>query len=480
MFIVLAVGFILAFSARWALAYFGLSCFEQVVFHTKVPLEGTNKSFIWNWIKTCVLKGLLFAVIFTVPCIFAFYRNHFMIIGLIVFAICIIYGLIKAGIVGFAVNLFRGTDIYERFYVDGKNVNITFPEKKRNLLLLYVESMETTYTSGENGGNYKSDLLPEITDLAKEHLNFSHQEKLGGAHGVAGTGWTTGGLVGQSSGVPLCVPLFSLPFTENSEFLPGAYGLGDILEKEGYEQEFLCGSDAVFGGRKFYYDKHGNYKIFDLGEARAQGKIPADYREFWGYEDEKLFAIAKEELTRLAGTGKPFNLTMLTVDTHHPYGYVDRNYQDEYPEQLSNIIRGESRKVGEFIDWLKEQPFYEDTTVIITGDHLSMAEEYVSGTYDRRYERTVLNAFIHSMVETSHNKNRVFTSFDMYPTILAAMGAKVEGGRLGLGVDLFTGEKTIAEEIGLKRFDKELRKQSKFFKKNIIRVEKEPPVLKLS
>lgn len=463
------VGFVLAFSARWALAYFGLSCFEQVVFHTKVPLEGTNTEFIGNWIRTCVIKGVVCTAILTVPCLIPFYWNHYMIISLICFAICIIYGLIKVGIVGFFINFFRHTNLYEKYYVDGKNVNITFPEKKRNLILLYVESMETTYTSKENGGNYKSDLMPEISALARENLNFSHQDNLGGAYCVAGTGWTTGGLVGQSAGVPLCIPLDILPFTENTEFLPGAYGLGDILKKEGYEQEYLIGSDAVFGGRKFYYDKHGAYKIFDLGEARRQGKIPADYREFWGYEDEKLFAFAKEEVTRLAQTGKPFNLTILTVDTHHPYGYVDRNYSQEYPEQLSNIIRSSSKKVGEFIDWLKEQPFYEDTTILISGDHLSMAEEYICSTYDKNYDRTVLNAFIHPQAKAAHNKNRTFTSFDMYPTILRAMGAKIEGNRLGLGVDLFSDERTIAEEIGLARFDKELRKQSKYYKNHVVK-----------
>ena len=161
----------------------------------------------------------------------------------------------------YIVNQFLTTDLYEKYYVDGKNVNISFPEKKRNLIILYVESLETTYTSKENGGNYASDLIPEVTSLAKENLNFSHQEKLGGAYVVAGTGWTTGGLVAQSSGVPLCVPFQIHSFNDDRDFLPGAYALGDILEKEGYEQEFLIGSEAVFGGRKFYYDKHGHFQI---------------------------------------------------------------------------------------------------------------------------------------------------------------------------------------------------------------------------
>lgn len=468
MFLLSLTGFALALSASWAYNYFGLSCFEQIIFHLKVPLEGTNTQFLKDWLRICLLKAVIFATALYLPCYIPAYGQYYEEICVGSFVFSILFALYKIKLVEYIVNQFRSTDLYEKYYVDGKKVNITFPEKKRNLILLYVESLETTYTSKENGGNYASDLIREITELAKEHLNFSHQEKLGGAHVVAGTGWTTGGLVAQSSGVPLCIPLNSHSYSDATDFLPGAYTLGDILQKEGYEQEFLIGSEAAFGGRKFYYDKHGNYQIFDLKEARRQGKIPEDYREFWGYEDEKLFAFAKEEITRLAQGEKPFNFTMLTVDTHHPYGYVDRNYEEEYPERLSNIIRGNAKKIGAFVEWLKEQPFYEDTTIMISGDHLSMAAEYIGDTYDKNYDRTTMNVFVNSMAETAYNKNRIFTSFDMYPTILRAMGAEIEGGRLGLGVDLFSGQKTVAEEIGLEKLDKELRKQSQYFRNEIV------------
>lgn len=468
MFILSVLGFILAISAKWAYDYFGLSCFEQIVFHLKVPLEGTNPQVFKDWIRQCFLKGLVIALILAVPCILPGYGSYYGAICKLAFAATVIYALLKVQIVQYIINQFRTTDLYENNYVNGKDVNITFPGKKRNLILLYAESMETTYTSKENGGDYQEDLIPEISALAKEHLNFSHQEKLGGAHVVAGTGWTTGGLVAQSAGVPLCVPFNGPNYKEGVAFLPGAYCLGDVLKKEGYEQEFLIGSDAPFGGRKFYYDTHGEYQIFDIKEAKKQGRLPEDYRVFWGYEDEKLFEFAKEEVTRLSKCGKPFNFTMLTVDTHHPNGYADRNYREEYPERLSNIIRGSSRMMGAFLEWLKEQPFYEDTTIVIAGDHTSMAAEYIRNTFNKNYNRTVFNTFIHSVAKTENNKNRLFTSFDMYPTILSAMGAEIEGDRLGLGVNLFSGRKTIAEEMGLAKLDQELRKQSKYYKEQIV------------
>ena len=363
-------------------------------------------------------------------------------------------------------------DLYEKYYVDGKNVKITFPTKKRNLILLYVESLETTYASKEKGGNYKEDLIEEITQLAEEHLNFSHQSRLGGYHVVAGTGWTTGGIVASTSGLPLTVPLTIRRFSDDKPFLPGAYVLGDILKKEGYQQEYLIGSDALFGGRKFYFDTHGNYHIFDLKEAYNEHKLPEDYHVFWGYEDEKLFTFAKEEILRLSQNNQPFNFTMLTVDTHHPYGYKDTHYKNQYPEQLSNIIRGNSIKIGEFIEWLKKQPFYNDTIIVIMGDHTSMAAEYIHKTYDSDYERTVMNVIINSQKKAAFNHQRLFTAFDLYPTILNAMGVEIENDQLGLGVSLFSGKKTLAEEMGLPKLDQQLRQQSVFYKNKIREVKR--------
>lgn len=469
-FIFILIGLSLAFSASWALGYFGLSCFEQIIFHLKVPLEGTNTEFIFDWIKICFLKALLISCMITIPVFFITeYAIFFSTISYIILVLCLLYGAWKVGIFGFILNLFRSTNLYEKYYVDGNKVAINFPDKKRNLIYLYVESLETTYAAKNDGGAYSDDLIKEITDLAKDNINFSHTEKLGGAHIVAGTGWTTGGLVAQSSGVPLTVPMNIKRFSDRTSFLPGAYALGDILKKEGYNQEYLIGSDAIFGGRKFYFDKHGEFKIFDLNTAYKEKKIPKDYKVFWGYEDEKLFQFAKEEISELAQKEKPFHFTMLTVDTHHPYGFKDQHYMNEYPERLSNIIRESSKKIGEFIDWLKQQPFYENTTIVITGDHTSMAAQYINQTYDRNYDRTIFNTIINSVTQPKDTKNRIFTSFDMFPTTLSAMGANVEGNKLGLGVNLFSSEQTLAERIGLANLDKELRKQSKFYKKHILK-----------
>ena len=119
--------------------------------------------------------------------------------------------------------------------------------------------------------------------------------------------------------------------------------------------------------------------------------------------------------------------------------------------------------INEFIDWVKEQDFYDNTTIIITGDHLTMQENFYN--IDDNYTRTVYNAFINSRVVPSNEKNRVFTTMDMFPTTLASLGASIEGDRLGLGTNLFSDKRTLAEEYGIQKLNKELKKNSNYYYK---------------
>ena len=121
-----------------------------------------------------------------------------------------------------------------------------------------------------------------------------------------------------------------------------------------------------------------------------------------------------------------------------------------------------------FVNWLKKQSFYKNTTIVIAGDHLTMDNEYIQRNVDENYERTVYNCFINSKTETENLKNRVFTSFDMFPTTLSAIGCEIGGERLGLGTNLFSQKPTLAEEIGYDELSYQLDLSSKYYIKNFL------------
>ena len=129
------------------------------------------------------------------------------------------------------------------------SVNITFPEQKRNLIYIFLESMEMTYADKENGGAFKQNVIPELTQLAQENEDFSGKSsKLNGGYSMPGTTWTMGAMFGQTSGLPLNISIDGNSMDTQDSFFPGITTLGDILQNEGYSQTLLIGSEATFGG----------------------------------------------------------------------------------------------------------------------------------------------------------------------------------------------------------------------------------------
>ena len=168
----------------------------------------------------------------------------------------------------------------------------------------------------------------------------------------------------------------------------------------------------------------------------------------------------------MAKQDKPFAFTMLTVDSHHVDGYMCKYCENTYPEQYENVLACASKQLSAFVKWIQAQDFYENTTIVISGDHPTMDGEYIARNVPSSYDRKVYNCFINAKAEAVNAKNREFTSFDIFPTTLAAMGCQIEGDRLGLGTNLFSDIPTLCEEMGMTEFAIELSKKSNYYNKN--------------
>ena len=64
-------------------------------------------------------------------------------------------------------------DFIESYYVDPATVDLVFPEKKRNLIFIYLESMEMTFANREVGGAFDENVIKNLTLLSQENENFS-------------------------------------------------------------------------------------------------------------------------------------------------------------------------------------------------------------------------------------------------------------------------------------------------------------------
>ena len=386
---------------------------------------------------------------------------------LIFLILSILYSFSILKIMNYISKQFQLSTLFEDYYVNPRDVEITFPENKKNLIYIYVESLEMSSASIKNGGLISNDsYIPNLEKVAQDNINFSDKNNLGGAHQVSGTGWTVAGMVATTSGIPLKIAIDQNEYIGYESFLPGAYSLGEILKENGYKNYIMMGSDSDFGGRKDYFKQHGDYEIFDYNWALHHKKIDKGYYVWWGFEDKKLYDFAKEELSSISKNNEPFNFTLLTADTHFVNGYNDKTCEQKYNTQYSNVIYCTDKMLNEFLNWLKDQPYYDDTVIILTGDHLTMQKNFYNDS--DKDKRTVYNAILNSQVSSNTYKNRLFTTMDMYPTTLASLGASMNSDRLGLGTNLFTEKKTLSEEMGLDKLDDEISKRSNFYDYNLL------------
>lgn len=446
--------------------------FETLFFNIIYGTKNANTSIIGIGFKENTFNIILFIGILYIPIIviyLLFKKNNKIVIyfSCLILIFSIAFGLSKIGLLEYLKNQNKNSELYENNFAN--NVKLSFPQKKQNLIYIFLESMETSLVSKEEGGGWEYTIIPELATLQKENINFSNTEKLGGALTTKETTCTTTGIIAQTSGIPLKMKIGKNNYGNALTFLPGAYTLGDILKDEGYNLEVMFGSNASFGGRKAYFEKHGNYKIYDVNTAINQGKMKEEDKVWWGFSDDNLYTWAKDEILNLAGKDKPFNFIMLTADTHFIDGYLSQNAEKLYDTQYENVFSYSSKCVYEFVKWIQEQDFYKNTTIVLVGDHLGMQSVfYKENIKNKNYTRTIYNVFINSAIPEANSKNRKFCTMDIFPTVLASIGVKIDGDRLGLGTNLFSGRKTLIEEMGYEKFNEELVKKSNYYNKYIL------------
>ncbi len=457
------------FGIIWCLRTGTRLSMDELVFELSAPLRGVGRDMLAALFFWCFLPAGLFVAAFfslsRVQTLRSWERVPLIALTMtfLFAASCTGYFWKKLDVTEYLRNLGDESSFIEDHYVDPAGVEITFPEQKKNLIYIYLESMELTYADREDGGGFEVGCIPELTALARAGECFSGTETLNGALVPYGTTWTMAAMFAQTSGLPLKISIADNMMSGQENFFPGVTSLGDILAKEGYTQELLIGSDAYFGGRKNYYLSHGNYTIHDYVHAEETGRIPEDYFVFWGYEDQKLFEFAKEDLRELSQQSEPFHLTLLTVDTHFPDGYYCDLCRDEFPgNQYADVMACSSRQVVDFIEWIREQDFYEDTVIVLSGDHITM-NEYFCRDIPEDYDRKVYTLILNSPTEKTRTDETItYSTLDLYPTTLAALGAEIEGDRLGLGANLYSDQKTLTENYGLDKVNAQFRRKSTF------------------
>ena len=490
-FLLIYLALTLAFSTTWLQVTFADISMDKIFFHLLMPLEGTERQLIFSFVRECLVTPLIISVAFIFvlgywckkriyltaslkkrtksllifPPVFLQRKVVLAAIALLCLTCSLLYIDKVFDIRTYYKYFTTETVIYKEHYINPRNTPIHFPEHPNNLILVFLESVESTFQDTEAGGAFGENLIPELTQLARNNIHFSYSDKITGGEVISG--WTMGATVTATAGVPLKPPPTGFAKDGNSLdtmkfILSRAHTLSDILAANGYNITHVQGTPSRFAGLNKYLLGHGYQKIID---PTSVSKTTNDYQlSDFGFFDKDIYELSKQEITRLSKTGKPFAVSINTMDTHFMDGVVCDKCGNSFKELYQNVYACASKQADEFVSWIKQQPFGQNTTIVLLGDHVTMNPDFFDRhTTIQDYHRVPYNVIINSRVQPYKDKNRKFSMLDWFPTIIESLGAEIDADGLALGRSLFRDIYTLTERMGFDSLINELQKQSPLY-----------------
>lgn len=456
--------FLFCFS-YWIHRSFGQPELNQILYHMNFGVElmdTVDPAVTWRFLRWCVLAPLLLlALMFYLEarlrnaiasapqrCHALCYRLHRWFPQLLVFGAATFW---MCDVSAFKyVTADFGPDYFGANYIRPETVSV-LEQKPKNLILIYVESLEQGYSDKPVFG---SDLLAPLNGLQGASFNDYQQ--------VPGTGWTIAAIVATQCGVPLERMTIFDGNTQGqvmNSFLKNAVCLTDLLAARGYRNVFMGGASTNFAGKDKFLSQHHYHEVYGKEEWLKSGASARDMNG-WGLYDADLFSRAKTKLRELAASKQKFNLTLLTVDTHEPAGHLSAQCAQRGYRGFEGVVSCTAAEVADFVRYARDHGYLEDTNIVILGDHLARRNP-ATPKLSQLPERTIFNRFIAQDMPAPNRQQLLH--FDLMPSILEFTGYQVAGGRMALGYSAFNQHRLQPPKDRLPEMDKNLLNRSALY-----------------
>lgn len=284
-----------------------------------------------------------------------------------------------------------------------------FPSQK-NLIVILVESLASWPINLIVGGREVTPCLNKIVseDLVSYFPYVVPQTKDGrssDAQLILNTG-----LLPMQSGATAC-------FYSNNKYpsLPKA------LRQKGYDSyNFICDAPS-FWFQGATTKAYGFTHLFDKLELSGNKK---------NLTDRELFSYTLSHLKELS---EPFYAQIVTLSMHHPYNasncpdkdspFLQSDNLDEEVAYYLAATHYTDKCIGEFIEALKKTSLFENSILLITGDHEHITFDQFEGRTATEVADTYIPLIILNAPLTVENTAAVIGQSDIYPSLLYMMGA---------------------------------------------------------
>lgn len=324
----------------------------------------------------------------------------------------------------------------------------TIPEffgaaKGKNLIVVQLESFQTFPIHLKVA---EQTITPVLNELAGNGIYFPHlfqqigQGNTSDAEFISNTSIYPTGKVAMSKGYGDRV-LSSLP---------------RLLQEEGYVSATFHVNEVKFWDRIKLYPALGFDHYYD------KSFYENDHFNDFGPSDEQLYKVGMAKIRDIAKQNKPFYTQFVTVSSHHPFNVPDDRKRITLPHsfddtQLGNYLSSVNYTdyaLGTFIDQLKEEGLWENTVMVIYGDHYGLqpqdndpawVQSQLGIPYDSRVSRFNVPLIIHLPGEKEGKVvDQVGGQLDILPTVTNLLGIKpAEKKTVAFGQDLLNVDRNV-------------------------------------
>jgi phosphoglycerol transferase len=360
--------------------------------------------------------------------------------------VALVLSLLAIGTAPATTQLYRLTttqyaDDKSDFNANYKDAVKTISGKKLNLVYIFGESLERTYFDQE----VFPDLAPELSAIKQESIDFSNTIQIPGAEN------TISGMVSALCGIPLFAPFDNNASSSLSTFYPRSICLGDVLKASGYSNYFFQGAKLAFAGKELLLKSHGIDNLYGYDELKPLVKDPK-YKNEWGWYDDTTLDFVYNKFEELSKAGAPFSIFALTVDTHHPDGYIDatcnrKSYlYDNKANQSLSAVACSQEQVAKLINKIKASPYFKNTVIVVSSDHLAMNNSAYSIL--TRQDRRDLFFVLRGDGENNQVIDQKRTTLDNGATVLDILGGD---NFIGLGRSSLSSESLANDYRDIRR-----------------------------
>ena len=288
--------------------------------------------------------------------------------------------------------------------------------KGKNLIIVQVEALQSFVLGKSINGR---EITPNLNALMSESVTFPRVRYMTRGGGTANVEFQV-----QTSLYPTAGPVY-LRYYKN--YYPGALPI--LLKKAGYATYALHAFYPGFWNRALMYEALGFDRFFSRYDYAQEGHLG------WGLDDRSFFT----QSLKLIDTTRPFYAFFITLSSHFPFKSFRESSVSElnvHPYQhalLGDYLRAMNyvdAALGDFISDLKRRGLYENSLLVVYGDHRGIKNKYTGKEYGDLYQFLALQE--ESISRYTHNVTTrtipLFLHADGLPEgkIYSLMGSQID------------------------------------------------------